>query len=52
MKVEFIKDTPVNNGIFKKGEQANFTDDVATSFIEENKAIEVKVEDKTIKIQK
>ncbi len=46
MKVEFLEDTPVNNGIFKKGEKANFTQDVAQNFIDTNKAIEVKEEQK------
>lgn len=46
MRVEFLEDTSVNNGIFKKGEQANFTKNVAQNFIDTNKAIEVKEEQK------
>lgn len=47
MKIEFTEDTPVNNGIFKKGEQANFTKDVAQNFINAKKAVEIKIEEKT-----
>lgn len=46
MKIEFTEDTPVNNGVFKKGEEANFTEDVAKIFIDTNKAVEVKKEQK------
>lgn len=53
MKIKFIEDTPVNNGVFKKGEEANFTEDVAQNIIDEGKAIEIKedqkVSDKTKK---
>lgn len=47
MKIEFTEDTPINNGIFKKGGQASFTKDVAQSFIDAGKAVEVKIEEKT-----
>ena len=47
MQIKFTEDTPVNNGIFKKGEQASFTKDVAESFIGAGKAVEVKIEEKT-----
>lgn len=46
MKIQFREDTPVNNGVFKKGEEANFTEDVAQNFINTNKAVEVKKEQK------
>jgi len=46
MKIQFTEDTPVNNGVFKKGEKANFTQDVAQNFIDTSKAIEVKEEQK------
>lgn len=46
MKIQFTEDTAVNNGIFKKGEEANFTEDVAQNFINTNKAVEVKKEQK------
>lgn len=47
MQIRFTEDTPVNNGVFKKGEQANFTKDVAKSFINAEKAVEIKIEEKT-----
>jgi hypothetical protein len=46
MKIQFTEDTPVNNGVFKKGEEANFTEDVAQNFINTNKAVKVKKEQK------
>ena len=46
MQIQFTEDTPVNNGVFKKGEEANFTEDVAQNFINTNKAVEVKKEQK------
>lgn len=48
MTIKFTEDTLVNNGIFKKGEQASFTKDVAESFINTGKAVEVKTQEKTI----
>ncbi len=42
MKIEFTKDTPVNKGVFKKGEKANFTEDIANIFISNGEAKEFK----------
>lgn len=46
MRIRFTEDTPVNNGVLKKGEEANFTEDVAKIFIDTNKAVEVEKEQK------
>ncbi len=41
MRIEFIKDIPVNKTIYKKGEQENFSNSVGQNFIDNNEAKKV-----------